>query len=245
MIYMRAFKKIITYVFLITIFTSVSSRILSAQLVNAVVAVTGNIFDAVTKEPVTALLVITDENGKKVNQTRSNSAENGAYYIPSLSPGKKYFITLNKPNYFTEKYEIVLANTDKYDEISRDFLIKPKDKGVKIPLPVPPFELNQTKLRYGAEDLLEGYTNTLINNPEVKFQIQCYPDNNNDQQKNKSISEDRCKSILNYFVSKGIDASRISIEGSQSTDPKNPPPTQKMAKGKRYIGPTYLVVTDF
>jgi outer membrane protein OmpA-like peptidoglycan-associated protein len=237
-------KKLIFILILIVSYTF-GTQVSSAQLVKAVIAVTGNIFDAVTKEPVTALLIIQDENGKKVNQTRSNSAENGLYYIPSLSPGKKYFITVNKPNYFTDKFEIQLANSDKYNEISRDFLIKPKDKGVKIPVPVPPFEANRSKLRYGAAELLESFTNTLKSNPDVKFQIQCYPDNTLDKNKNQTITDERCKAIMDYFVSSGIDASRISLKGSSTTDPKNPPPTQKAAKGKRYIGPTYIVVVDF
>ncbi|MDP2363870.1 MAG: hypothetical protein Q8M94_08885, partial [Ignavibacteria bacterium] len=81
---------------------------LTAQqnLVNPVVAVTGSVFNAITHEPVTVFLLVVDETGKKVSATRSNSAENGYYYIPSLKPGRKYFVIINQPEYCKEKFEI-------------------------------------------------------------------------------------------------------------------------------------------
>ncbi|TAL70311.1 MAG: hypothetical protein EPN82_03125 [Bacteroidetes bacterium] len=216
-----------------------------AQLIQTVVALTGNVFDAVSKAPVTATIKITDEGGKRVNQTRSNAIENGTYYVTSLKPGKTYFVNITKEDYFDEKFKITLANTDKYEEISRDFLIKPKGKGVKIPLPVPPFELNKSKLRYGAEDLLEGIQSTLVNNPDVKFEIVCYPDNDKDPKQNQKLTDERCQSLKDYFTANGVEGMRFKIQGSATTDPLRPPPTSKMAKGKRYIGTSYIVVTDY
>lgn len=217
----------------------------NAQLIQTVVALTGNVFDAVSKAPVTATIKITDESGKRVNQTRSNAIENGSYYVTSLKPGKTYFINITKEDYFDEKFKIMLANTDKYEEISRDFLIKPKAKGVKIPLQVPPFELNKSKLRYGAEDLLEGIQSTLANNPDVKFEILCYPDNDKDPKANQKLTDERCQSLKDYFTNNGVESMRFQVQGSASTDPLKPPPTSKMAKGKRYIGTTYIVVTSY
>ncbi|MCL5990970.1 MAG: OmpA family protein [Bacteroidetes bacterium] len=216
-----------------------------AQLINTVVALTGNVFDGISKAPVTASIKITDENGKRVNQTRSNAIENGAYYVTSLKPGKTYIVNISKEDYFDEKFKITLANTDKYEEISRDFLIKPKIKRAKIPLAVPPFELNKSKLRYGAEDLLEGMQSTLVNNPDVKFEIVCFPDNDKDPKVNQKLTDERCQSLKDFFTANGVESMRFKTQGSATTDPLKPPPTTKMAKGKRYIGTSYIVVTDF
>src|SRR3989339_1026708 len=216
-----------------------------AQLIQTVVALTGNVFDGISKAPVTATIKITDENGKRVNQTRSNAIENGSYYVTSLRPGNTYFVNITKEDYFDEKFKITVANTDKYEEISRDFLIKPKAKGAKIPLPVPPFELNKSKLRYGAEDLLEGIQSTLVNNPDVKFEIICYPDNDKDVKMNQKLTDERCEALKEYLMANGVESLRFKTKGSATTDPLKPPPTAKMAKGKRYIGTSYIVVTDF
>lgn len=211
-------------------------------LVNPVVAVTGSVTNAITHEPVTIFILVLDENGKKASATRSNASENGSYYIPSLKPGRKYFVTIDQPEYCKEKFEVDIANTTKYQEISRDFVVTPKAVGSQIPIPVPPFELNKAKLRVGAEDILGDLKSTLTNNPDIKFKILCYPDNEDDQAKNKELTEERAKTLKEYFVANGIDASRIDMAGSETTDPINPPPTTKRAKGKRYIGPSYIVI---
>lgn len=238
---MKTMKILIVLIALTGLF-SVQGAKAQQSMVNPVVAVTGGVFNAVTHEPVTVFLVVLDETGKKVSATRSNSAENGYYYIPSLKPGRKYFVTINVPEYCKEKFEIDIANTTKYQEISKDFLVTPMVNGAQIPLSFPPYELNKSKLRVGAEDLLFDINSTLMNNPQIKFEIVSYPDNDVDKAKNKQLTEERSRTLANYFTSNGIDASRISSRGSETTDPKNPPPTTKKAKGKRYIGPTYIVI---
>jgi outer membrane protein OmpA-like peptidoglycan-associated protein len=119
------------------------------------------------------------------------------------------------------------------------------EKGALIPIAVPPFELNKSKLRYKASELLDDYKSSLANNPNATIEIVCYPDNNTDKKENLKLSEERCNSLKAYFVDNGIDASRITTKPQDATDPKNPPPVEKRAKGKRYIGPSYLMVKNF
>lgn len=231
--------------FAMFLFVTLAPQTTLSQLVGPVVSMSGNVFNEITREPVTVFLVVLDENGQRVNATRSNAAENGYYYITGLKPGKKYFISMAQKGYFKEKYEVFVANTSKYEEISRDFLVKPLEKNVYIKLQVPPFELNKSKLRYGSDFLLNDFNNTLLNNPEVKFEIICYPDNDNDRTANKTLTDERANALKEFFISKGIPANRFTAEGSGTVDPKNPPPTKKAAKGKRYIGTTYIVVKEF
>lgn len=241
--------KIIKKAFIFLTFTFIlfisNFNVSLSQLVGTVVSITGSVFNSVTREPVTAYLIVLDENGKRVNATRSNSAENGYYYITSLKPGKKYTITISQPNYFKEKFEIEIANTDKYTEISRDFLITPIQKGIDLPLTISPFELNKSKLRYGSEFLLSDIVSTLKNNTQIKVEIICYPDNNKNKTENQTLTEERAKSLKSFLVENGISESRISIKSNSNTDPQNPPPAEKRAKGKRYIGSTYIRVSDF
>ena len=216
-----------------------------AQALGPVVSLTGNIFNEVTKQPVTVFLMVLDQDGKRVTATRSNSAENGYYYITGLKPGKTYTISIKQKDYLNEQFVLSVANTDKYQEISKDFLVKPMEKNAYLKLSVPPFELNKSKLRFGSEFLLEDMAGTLKNNPNVKFDIVCFPDNSKDKKENLELTDERSKALMNYFVSQGIDVSRITTQGNADIDPKNPPPTKTAAKGKRYIGSSYIVVKDF
>jgi OmpA-OmpF porin, OOP family len=223
----------------------VISSVAYAQLTNTVVSISGSVLDETTRQPLSINITLLDKEGKKLNMTHSNPAENGSYYFTGLQSGEVYYITINDPKYFKERFEIKIPNTDKYVEVSRDFLVKPLLKGARIPLIVPPFELNKSKLRFGSEDILADLTTSLNNNPNVKFQIVCYPDNDRDKTYNKTLTDERCKSLKEYFISRGINKTFISTLNQPTTDPKNPPPTDRREKGKRYIGATYIVVTTY
>lgn len=216
-----------------------------AQLIKTVVAVTGSIINYQTKTPESVDITVTDDTGKIINKVTSNASEGGYYYVTALKPGNVYYFNIDNEKFFNEKFEVIIPNSDKYVEISRDFLLKPLSKSVKLEFPVPPFELNKSKLRFGSSIILESITNSLINNPNVKFEIVSYPDDNANPKENTKLTEERAHSLKDYFVVQGINPSRISIVSNKKADPNHPLPEEKRAKGKRYIGSTYIVVKDF
>lgn len=222
---------------------SVSATNLKAQLVNTVVGVTGKVMNSETKEPVRVDIYVYDSSEKQINKINSNSAD-GYYYIAGLKPGNTYYIEMMQEGFFKEKYEIKIVNTDKYLEISRDFLVRPLEEGISLKIPVPPFEINKSKLRFGSALILEDITNTLKNNPDVYFTIVSYPDNEDSPEENMQLTEGRANSLKDFFAINGINPKRIDIEGNKKIDPNNPKPIEKAAKGKRYIGTTYLMITD-
>lgn len=236
-------RNYILAVLIVVSFIGINS--LNAQLIKTTVGVTGSVLDQVSKEPTSVNLDVYDISGKKINSTRSNGKDNGYYYIAGLKPGQTYFVTIKEDGYFKERYKIDVPNTDRYLELSRDFLVKPLEKMTMIKIPVPPFELNKSKLRYGAGFLLNDLTSTLINNPDVNFKIVSFPDNKENPAMNEALTTERAESLMDYFVIQGVDPSRITVEGNKDVDTKNPPPTEKAAKGKRYVGPTYIVVTKY
>lgn len=220
-----------------------SNNLHSQGFIKTVVSLTGNVFNQVTKQPeTTAVLVMKD--GKRVTATRSRASENGYYYITGLKAGESYDIKLQKKGFMDQQFSIHVPNTDKYAEISKDFLIMPKEVGVKLPLTVAPFEYNKSKLRVGSDIVLDDLQETLKLNPDVTIQILTYPDNNKDKKVNETLTKERAESLKSYFVSQGVDVSRMTIGTNQSTDPDNPPPTEKAAKGKRYIGKSYLKIVS-
>lgn len=210
-----------------------------------VVAVTGHAIEAISKQPVAVKISVHDNTGKKINQVKSNASEGGYYYVTGLFPGNTYTFKINEEGYFTNEIAVSIPNTDKYIEISRDFLVNPLKKGWVIPVAVSPFEINKSKLRFGSSIALDDIISTLKSNTNVKFTIKTYPDNNNDTQKNQNLTDLRAESLMDYFVINGIAPDRISVEGSAVTDPNKPPPTEKRAKGKRYIGSAYIVINEF
>jgi outer membrane protein OmpA-like peptidoglycan-associated protein len=228
-------------IIVITLISLLASDLQSQGFIQTVVSLTGNVFNQVSKQPETTALIVT-KNNKRVTATRSRASENGYYYITGLKAGESYQIKLKKKGFMDQLASIQVPNTDKYTEISKDFLIMPKEVGVELPLSVPPFDYNKSKLRVGSDIFLSDLYETLALNPEVKFQIVSFPDNNRSKAENTELTTARANSLKDYFVSNGIDASRITIKPNDNTDPNNPPPTEKAAKGKRYIGKSYIKI---
>lgn len=217
----------------------------SAQVaMNTVVSVTGNVLNQVSHIPCGVTITVYDSKGAKLNKVKSNSAD-GYYLVTGLKPGGTYKFAISGNGYFNDEIAIVIPQTDKYLEISKDILTLPLYDNVKLPCTVSPFELNKSKIRFGADAYLKEFALPLTLNKNVRIQILCYPDNNTDKEANIQLTKARAEALKDFFVNSGVSADRITISGSETTDPKNPPPAGKAAKGKRYIGTSFLVVTGF
>lgn len=221
-----------------------ASASFAQQWINTVVSLTGTVADEVTRKPISVQIQVIDSKNNKLQKVNSNSKD-GYYYITGLKPDQKYKLVITSINFFKEEMTIMVPATDKYLEISKDILVKPLVEEIRVPILVSPFEVNKSKIRFGADVYLEDFVSSLKLNPTVKFEIMSFPDADKGIEANKSLTDSRAEALKEYFVSKGIKAERISILGSAVVDPKNPPPSGKTAKGKRYIGPTYIIIKSF
>ncbi len=224
---------------LVALFTMLLSS--NAQFSSTVVAVRGVVLNELTGEPVKIKIQLMDETGKTINRAFSNS-KTGEYYMTGLRAGLTYKCRLVSENFLMEEFTLHTPNTDRYLEISRDFMVKPLIEGKKIPLKVPPFELRKSKIKFGAAMILEDIISALKLNDQVKFEIICYPDSEKQANESPDMTLSRANALKDYFVTVGISPDRISITGAKQVDPDNPPPAKKAAKGKRYIGTTYVVI---
>ena len=207
-----------------------------------IMSVTGTVIDQTTRNPVTVNVSFYDKSNKKIGSSKSNSAT-GFYLVTGLKQGETYKVQLESPDFFKDESEIQIPVSKKYADISRDFTVKPVAKGVRILLEVSPFELKKTKFRVGAERYLEDIKKLMTLNPGVFVEVQSYPDAEGEEAANTKFTEERANAIKSYLVANGVRDARISIKPSGAVDSVNPPPKHKAAKGKRYIGPIYIVVT--
>ncbi len=212
-----------------------------SEMVGTVIAITGKVINALDKSPVAVKIIAYDESGKKVNSTRSNESD-GSYYLTKLIPGHRYNFIISDEAYLISKFSLNIPELKKYTEISKDFIVYPKGTNIKIKLNVPPFEFSKTKIKYAYAVLLEDQVSLFMENPDVKFSIVCFPDNDDNPAENATISSERAQSLADFLIIKGIDPIRINIVQNSKTDPANPKPVAKAAKGKRYIGTTYFVI---
>jgi outer membrane protein OmpA-like peptidoglycan-associated protein len=215
----------------------------SAQsAIGTVVTLTGYFLSAQTLTPVEANYIVIDSKGKKVGSSFKSNSTDG-YLQTGLKPGESYIIRVEDPRYFRQEFRVEIPSTSKYLEMSKDFVVRAMEAGRTITVSPAPFDLKKTNLKTGAEDDLADIASVLVMNPGANIEIVCYPDVEGTADAVQKISSGRAESLKRFLVSKGVSAGRISIRAVSTTDPIDPPPIRKAAKGKRYVGPTYIVIT--
>ena len=96
------------------------------------------------------------------------------------------------------------------------------------------FDYDKSDIKPQYYGLLDENVAVLKKNPSVKVQIQGHTDSSGSEAYNQSLSERRAESVMNYFVSKRIDARRLSSIGLGELKPiaSNDTPEGK-AKNRR------------
>jgi len=75
------------------------------------------------------------------------------------------------------------------------------------------FDYNSTKLSSEAYPILFHAVQVLLQNPDMKVEIQGHTDNIGSDQANLKLSERRAQAIKNYLVARGVDGTRLKVVG--------------------------------
>lgn len=216
---------------------------LSAQsTVGTVVTIAGYFLNAQTLTPVEVHYIVIDGQAKKLGQTSKSSVKDG-YLQTGLKPGESYIIRVEDPRYFKQEFRVDVPATGKYLEISKDFVVRTMETGRVVTISPSPFDVKKSVLKTGSEEDLDQFAKILILNQGTNVELVCYPDQEGVADAIQKMSSARADALKKFFVGKGVSAGRISVRAVSTTDPLDPPPIRKAAKGKRYVGPVYLVVT--
>ncbi len=84
------------------------------------------------------------------------------------------------------------------------------------------FEFNSAKINPSSYSVLDKNISELQVNRKIKFKIVGHTDSKGSDEYNARLSEERATSVYDYFVSKGVDASRMGHEGRGESDPAAP-----------------------
>ena len=97
------------------------------------------------------------------------------------------------------------------------------------------FDFGKATIRKESNKLLDEAVKVLQTYPELRISISGHTDNVGDAQKNLELSQARAASVKEYFVGKGIDASRIETRGAGMNEPVADNATDKGRQENRRI----------
>lgn len=172
----------------------------------------GVITDEYTKEPLFATIELTDLTTNKVVATFENNKTSGKYLV-SLPSGKNYGITVNSENCLFYSDNVDLLDKQGFKELVKDIQLKKIAVGSKVVLKNIFFDSGKSTLKEESQKELDNLLEILNEVPTLKIEISGHTDNVGSAKFNKSLSEKRAKAVVDYLVSKGISADRLTYVG--------------------------------
>ena len=180
--------------------------------------VKGIIRDKVTKKPVQAAVELVSLSDS-TRRTVINSESDGTF-LHSMPTGTAYALTVGKTGYlfYSANFELTKA-TDAANPFVLNVDLEPVAVGSMVVLNNVFFDVDKYELKSESKQELNKLFDFLKSNAKVKVEISGHTDNTGSEAANKTLSENRAKSVADHLTRKGIDAARVEYKGYGSAKP--------------------------
>jgi outer membrane protein OmpA-like peptidoglycan-associated protein len=206
-------------------------KLLEIERPDPVVLVSGNVYNKKTGKPLSASLVYeTLPDGSTAGNAISNP-EDGAFKIV-LPYDKNYLIRATADHFFAQSENLSLDSLIKagYKEIHKDLYLVPIEVGQVVRLNNVFFDFDKWSLRPESFVELDRVVKLLAENPAIEIELSAHTDSRGSDDYNFKLSDNRARSVMEYILSKGIEASRLT---SQGYGEKNPVATNDTDEGRQ------------
>ncbi|MBL0181597.1 MAG: OmpA family protein [Chitinophagaceae bacterium] len=195
-------------------------KLLEKEKPNPVVLVSGNVYNAKTKQPLEASLIYeTLPDGTQVGNGVSSPAD-GSFKIV-LPYDKNYSIRASADKFFAISENLNLDSLIKagYKEIHKDLYLVPIEIGQVFRLNNVFFDFDKYSLRPESSVELDRVVAFLNEYPHIEIEMSAHTDSKGSDEYNMTLSDNRAKSVREYIIEKGIAATRIISQGYGETKP--------------------------
>ncbi|MBS1637601.1 MAG: PD40 domain-containing protein [Bacteroidetes bacterium] len=185
--------------------------------------VKGNVFNAKTKDPLSAQFELIDlETQQSVTTAYSNNA---GEFLVTLTANHNYLVNVSKNGFlfYSDNFSMKEKEADYDKPYKLDIPMQPIDTGYPVELKNVFFDVNKWDLKPESKAELEKLVSFMKNNPSLKIELGGHTDNSGDKNFNKTLSANRAKAVCDYLIQNGsIDAKRVTYKGYADTRPKVP-----------------------
>ncbi len=195
-------------------------KLLEKEMPDPVVLVDGNVYNAKTKQPLSASLVYeTLPDGNEAGTGISNPVD-GSFKIV-LPYDKNYSIRASADKFFAISENLNLDSLVKagYKVIHKDLYLVPIEIGQVFRLNNVFFDFDKYSLRPESYVELDRVVKFLNDYPNIEIEMSAHTDSKGSDDYNMTLSDNRAKSVREYILSKGIAATRIISKGYGETKP--------------------------
>lgn len=181
--------------------------------------VKGIVFDFISKDKIAAKVELYDLETGKLIQTINSNKITGEFLVV-LKANSNYMLNVDQTNYLFYTDNFSLKETKSINEpFVIEIPLKKPEKDVEIRLANIFFDTDKFEIKKESELELDKLVLLLKKFPFMKIEIGGHTDNTGDKTKNKTLSQNRAKSVKDYLVSKGVEVTRLSSVGYGDSKP--------------------------
>ncbi len=168
-------------------------------------AISIQVLDINTKEPLGFWVVFNDAEGRELNKIKFEKEEPKS--LPKVENATR--LTFSSAGYLP-----VSTSVDKVASQPDPILLKPAKKGARLVLENILFDKGTSKLADSqSESSIQQLVAFLQENPTIRIRLDGHTDNIGNARLNKELSMDRAGAIRDYMVNQGVDFERIRVNG--------------------------------
>lgn len=179
--------------------------------------VQGKVYDSTTGKGLSAVVELIDLSSKRVVTELQTDPDGN--YLSTLPLGRDYAFSVNKKGYLFYSNRFMLKEVVSGDHFEVNIPLQPFAKGANIVLRNILFETGKFVLLPESIAELEKIVAILRENPILKVQISGHTDNVGKDADNLVLSASRAKAVVEYIITKGIPAARLTHKGFGAAQP--------------------------
>ncbi|MCF6366231.1 MAG: OmpA family protein [Bacteroidales bacterium] len=196
--------------------------------------VKGTVSDGNTGAKLESEIKIFDNEKDELILTAKSNSTSGKYLV-SLPSGKNYGMEVKKEGYLFYSDNFNIPKSEKYQEIIKNIKLYPIKKDVKVILKNIFFDFDKSTLRKESFSELNRLKKLLDDNKTMKIEISGHTDNKGSHEYNENLSKARAKAVVNYLISKGINAARLTSRGASWDEPVDTNETEQGRQNNRRV----------
>jgi outer membrane protein OmpA-like peptidoglycan-associated protein len=182
------------------------------------ITISGKVINPETNEPIPNVDVVVERlpDGVDIGVTKTNDE---GYYEFKVKKGARYGVTPQLKGYLGESENFDFNDTEESQTVVADLNLKPIEKDKPVVINNIFFAFDKDELTTASYPELERILEYLKNGEIKRIEIAGHTDATGPEAYNEDLSRRRARSVYNFFLESGIDASRLSAKGYGETQP--------------------------
>lgn len=179
-------------------------------------SVNGKVLNEISEEPISnANITLIGSDGTSIELQSGND---GSYNF-NLNPQTNYVLLASHDGYLNSKYKISTYGRKDDKVFDVNLYLTQTDVAVEVPNVL--YDVNRWELRPESIVSLNKLLEILEDNPNIAIELSSHTDYRvGTKITNEELSQLRAQSVVDYLISKGVDAKRLTAKGYGATKPK-------------------------